>query len=78
MGMVINSSKSLMISWGLSEHEKHYLNQIFPFVNSDFEASLKHLGFHLNYNLYLKGILTNTYIQDRKKNEHLAQQMAIT
>jgi len=54
-GMVINSSKSLVISWGLLENEKHYLTQNFHFMTLTFEASLKYLGFHLKEKIYLKG-----------------------
>jgi len=59
--MLINSSKSLVISWGLSKPKNHYINHIFPFTTTTFKFRIKYLGFHINVNLYLKETINGTW-----------------
>jgi len=54
MGVIMNTSKSMEICWGLYEPKKLYINNIFPFMFSPFEIVFKYLGFHLKSKLYLK------------------------
>jgi hypothetical protein len=66
-GMVINSSKSLIISWGLSEHEKIYLSQTFPFLTSTFKARPQVFGFPPKRKLVLEGRLAMAHRTRLKK-----------